>query len=121
MHNAISMIRNLAIGAALWATAGAALATLTLSPFTGFVFNTPIGIDFHEETGTFAPGRLLMSVNYSTGLPNNLDLVSAGGTPTQFSSLAGLTNEVKVATVRAGSCQGGFAVGEAFTGNGNPG
>src|SRR5439155_11323983 len=38
-----------------------------------------------------------------------------------YSTLALLTNELKVATVRAGSCQGGFTVGDAFTGNGNAG
>ena len=122
LHKATLMIRNLAIGVSLCATAGGtALANITLTPFTGFFFNNPIGIDFHEETGTFAPGRLLMSVNYPTGAGHNFDLVSAGGSPTQFSNIAGFTEEVKIATVRAGSCQGGFAVGEAFAGNGNPG
>jgi len=96
------------------APASAADLTLTNSAVG---FNTPIGIDFHEPTG-----RLIMSVNYPTGLPNNLDLVTPGtGIRNQFSSLVGLTNELKIATVRAGACQGGFTVGEVFTGNGNAG
>jgi uncharacterized repeat protein (TIGR01451 family) len=115
MYKAILMIRNLTIGVALWVTAGT-VAAITLTPFSS-TFQSPIGIDWYEPTG-----QLIMSVNYSSGLPNNLDLVSVGtGAHTNYSSLAGLTNELKVATVRAGSCQGGFAVGDAFTGNGNPG
>src|SRR4029434_6419191 len=46
---------------------------------------------------------------------------STTGSPTQFSSLAGLTNELKIATVRFSTCQGGFTSGEVFTGNGDPG
>ncbi len=115
MHEARLMIRNLAMGVALWATAGT-VAAITLTPFAS-TFQTPIGIDWYEPTG-----QLIMSVNYPSGTPNNLDLVSVGsGAHTNYSTLAGLTNELKVATVRAGSCQGGFAVGDAFTGNGNPG
>lgn len=107
---------------ALWATSGVGLAAdLNLQPFTGFTFNNPIGVDF-MDTGPGA-GQLLMSVNYPnippfpTGL-HNFDLVAPGGAPTQFSTLAGLTEELKVATVRTTSCQGGFAAGDAFTGNG---
>jgi hypothetical protein len=94
-----------------------ALATdLNLQPFN-FTFNNPIGIDFHEPTG-----QLIMSVNYPTGVPNNLNLVdSTTGAPSVFSALAGLTEELKIATVRASNCQGGFTVGEVFTGNGTPG
>ena len=117
MRKVILPVSKVLVMAALWAIAGPALAVdLNLTPFSGFVFNTPIGIDFHEPTG-----KLIMSVNYPSGSPNNLDLVASTGSPTQFSSLAGLTNEVKVATVRAGTCQGGFAAGEVFTGNGNAG
>jgi len=99
----------------LFATASFAQ-DLNLQPFS-FTFNTPIGIDFHEPTG-----NLIMSVNYPTGNPRNLDLVnSTTGAPTAFSGLINLTEELKIATVRASTCQGGFAVGEVFTGNGNPG
>jgi hypothetical protein len=107
--------RSALVFAALWATSSVAIA-VTLSPFNNFVFNSPIGIDFHEPSG-----QLLMSVNYPTGSPHNFDLVASSGTPTQFGAVAGLTEEVKIATVRAGAHQGGFAVGEAFSGNGVPG
>jgi len=115
-------MRKLMLGAragiiflALWATSNVVLA-LTLSPFTNFVFNSPIGIDFHEPSG-----ELLMSVFYPTGSPHNFDLVAANGSPTQFGPVAGLTEEVKVATVRLGAHMGGFTQGEAFSGNGVPG
>ena len=88
---------------------------VTLSPIaTGF--NNPIGIDYHEPTD-----RVVLSVNYPSGTPNNFELVAQDGTRTPFSSLSGFTDEVKIATVRGGPHQGGFTVGELFTGNGNPG
>jgi uncharacterized repeat protein (TIGR01451 family) len=123
MRKTSLIIRNLAIGVMLWATAGAALAApIFLAPFN-FTFNHPIGIDFQDITApasacTDSAGCLIMSVNYFSGTPHNLDLVTSAGVPTQFSNLAGLTNELKIATVRASSCQGGFADGEVFTGNG---
>src|SRR5438105_10988815 len=115
MRNA--MLRIVGTLAMLWVTAGAAIAApITLAPFS-FTFNHPIGIDFQDTSG-----QLIMSVNYFNGTPHNLDLVdSTTGFPTQFSSLSGLTNELKIATVRISTCQGGFAAGEVFTGNGNPG
>src|ERR1700681_625931 len=117
MRKAIWMIRNVAIGMVLWATAGAAVAAPIFLATFPFAFNHPIGIDFQDTSG-----QLIMSVNYFSGEPNNLDLVNATtGAPTQFSNLHGLTNEVKVATVRSSACQGGFIDGEVFTGNGHPG
>src|SRR5437868_1440537 len=103
--------------ATAWLGTGTAFAAdLTLTN-SAVGFNTPIGIDFHEPSG-----QLLLSVNYPTGTPNNLDLVVPGtGVRTPFSTLSGLTNELKVATVRTSGCMGGFAAGQAFTGNGNPG
>ena len=96
--------------------APAAAVDVTLGP-SNVGFNSPIGIDWHEPTS-----KLILSANYPTGLPNNLDLVDpTTGTHTQFSALAGLTNELKIATVRSSACQGGFSVGEVFTGNGLPG
>src|SRR5262249_7207447 len=103
---------------AMVGSAGPAPAQLiNLTPFSNFTFNNPIGVDFHEPTG-----QLIMSVNYPTGLPNNLDLVSPGNAvPTKFSNLAGLTNELKLASVRNTNCTGGFLPGTIFTGNGEPG
>lgn len=80
-------------------------------------FHNPIGIDFQDISG-----KLILTANYPTGVPNNLELVDpATGVAVPFSGLVGLTNELKVATVRAGTCQGGFPAGESFTGNGTPG
>ena len=90
-------------------------AQIPLTPVaTGF--NNPIGIDHHSPSG-----KLVLSVNFPTGLPNNFELVGPDGSRTQFSDIQGLTDEVKIAIVRSGPCQGGFAVGELFTGTGVPG
>ncbi len=75
-------------------------------------FNSPIGIDFHEPTDS-----VVLSVNYSTGNPLALERVSPDGTHVPFSALSGVTDEVKIATVRSGG-MGGFAAGELFVGNG---
>src|SRR5438132_3807528 len=93
---------------------------VTLTTFiSGVDFNNPIGIDFDEPTA-----KLIASVHFPTGLPHNLELIDVGtATASQFSSLAGLTEELKIATVRNSACQvaSGFAIGEVFTGNGIPG
>ncbi len=119
MCKAILMIRNLAIGMALWATAGAVVAAdVNLVPSV-VGFNSPIGIDFQETSG-----KLVLSAFYPGGLPNNLELADpTTGVKTPFSALAGLTNELKIATVRASACLAGsgFVQDEVFTGNGNPG
>ncbi len=75
-------------------------------------FTSPIGIDFHESGGD-----VVTSVHYSGGTPYALETVSADGTHAQFSSLSGVTDEVKIATVRSGGL-GGFNAGELFVGNG---
>jgi uncharacterized repeat protein (TIGR01451 family) len=112
-----AILRVVVTLAMLWVSAGTAVAApITLTPFS-FTFNHPVGIDFQDTSG-----QLIMSVNYFSGTPHNLDLVdSTTGSPTQFSTLSGLTDELKIATVRTSSCQGGFTAGEVFTGNGNPG
>jgi hypothetical protein len=80
-------------------------------------FNNPIGIDYYEPDN-----KVVMSVNYSNGLPHNFELVAADGTHSQFGAISGLTEEVKIATVRSpakgGAGVGGFTVGDLFTGNG---
>lgn len=107
-------MRGMAVVVALAATTGTAQA-VTLTPLsTGF--NSPIGIDYHEPSN-----KVVMSVNYPTGQPSNFELVAADGGRTPFSAISGLTDELKLATVRSGPCQGGFATGELFTGNGKPG
>jgi hypothetical protein len=101
----------LSLGAALLlrTEAGAATIKLTRVPTA---FNNPIGIDYHEPTGS-----LVMSVNYPTGLPHNFERVEPNGAHVQFSSASGFTEEVKIATVRSGNV-GGFTTGDLFTGNG---
>ncbi|MGI0022827.1 MAG: hypothetical protein ACRD9Q_08210 [Nitrososphaeraceae archaeon] len=78
-------------------------------------FPSPIGIDHHEEG---AVDRVVMSVYYSTGIPDNFVLVASDGTQTPFTTVSGFTDEVKIATARTGSV---FPAGTMFTGNGNDG
>lgn len=79
-------------------------------------FNNPIGIDHYEPTN-----MVVLSVNYSDGRPRNFELVAADGRRQRFSTFAGLTEEVKIATVRKSECEGGFSVGDLYTGSGQPG
>jgi RHS repeat-associated protein/uncharacterized repeat protein (TIGR01451 family) len=87
----------------------------TLIPIsTGF--NSPVGIDYHQPTN-----KVVMSVNYISGQPHNFELVAQDGSRTQFSNVAGLTDEVYIATARdeiGGKSIGGFLAGEMFTGSG---
>ncbi|MBM4389958.1 MAG: hypothetical protein FJ090_02440 [Deltaproteobacteria bacterium] len=78
-------------------------------------FNSPIGIDYHESAFD-----IVMSVNYSSGAPHALETVAADGSHSQFSALANVTSEVKIATVRSGN-SGGFTTGDLFVGNGSDG
>ena len=78
-------------------------------------FPSPIGIDHHEEGVT---DRVVMSVNYASGTPNNFVLVASDGTQSPFTALSGFTDEVKIATARTGSV---FPAGTMFTGNGMDG
>jgi len=79
-------------------------------------FNQPIGVDFHETQN-----KLLLSVNYPSGSPNNFDLVATDGSHSPFTTVSGLTNEVYISTVRTSACEGGFTVGQSFVGTGTPG
>lgn len=98
-------------------TAAPVMASGPIGPITlvpiGTPLNNGVGIDYHEPTN-----KVIMSVNYPTGLPYNFELVAADGSRAQFSSISGLTDELKITTVRSGPCQGGFPVGEFFTGTG---
>lgn len=75
-------------------------------------FNSPIGIDYHEPTD-----RVIMSVNYPSGAPSNFETVAFDGTHEAFSAIAGLTEELKLATARSGNLQD-IPAGTLFTGNG---
>ena len=111
----IGMLLVASISNAISISKPAYASPITLTPITTG-FNNPIGIDHHEPTN-----KVVMSVNYPSGLPYNFELVAADGTRTQFSTISGLTDEVKIASVRSSSCTGGFTVGELFTGSGVPG
>jgi hypothetical protein len=110
---ALTAICIVMLGLPLPAPAEAAPITLT-EVATGF--SNPVGIDYHEPAN-----KLVLSVNYSSGTPYNLALVAADGSQSRFSAISGFTDELKLATVRSGSCQGGFATGELFAGSGKPG
>lgn len=75
-------------------------------------FSTPIGIDFHEPTKS-----VILSANYPSGTPVNFERIEFDGTHQPFSSVSGLTDEIKIATVRSGNV-GGFETGTLFVGNG---
>jgi hypothetical protein len=79
-------------------------------------FNNPVGID-HYEPGN----QVIMSVNYPDGRPRNFEIVTLDGRRKRFSLIAGLTDEVKIASVRKSDCEAGFEPGEMFTGSGRPG
>ena len=72
----------------------------------------PIGIDYYEPNNT-----LVGSFNYPSGSPKNFAEIQSDGSSAAFSSVSGLTNEIKIATVRSGNT-GGFTTGDLFTGNG---
>jgi uncharacterized repeat protein (TIGR01451 family) len=114
----LARVRLLAAGLTVFGSFGLRGAVAQEIPLTPVAtgFNNPIGIDHHSPSG-----KLVLSVNFPTGLPHNFELVGPDGSRTQFSDIQGLTDEVKIATVRGGPCQGGFAVGELFTGTGVPG
>lgn len=78
-------------------------------------FNNPIGIDYHYPTDS-----VVVSVNYPTGSPINLERIELDGTHKSFSTLSGLTDEVKIATVSKDN-PGGFVPGDLFVGNGEDG
>ena len=78
-------------------------------------FTNPVGIDYHEPTNS-----VVLSVNYSTGSPVGFERIEFDGKHYPFSTLSGLTEEVKIATARSGN-PGGFTVGDLFVGNGNDG
>ena len=88
-------------------------ASITLTQLATSV-SAPIGIDYHEPSN-----QMVGSVNYPSGSPSNFVLIAADGTVSPFSSITGLTDEVKIATARSGNSQ--FAAGTLFTGNGTTG
>jgi hypothetical protein len=79
-------------------------------------FNNPVGIDHHGPSN-----KVIMSVNYPSGAPYNFELVASDGTRTGFSTVHGLTDELKIATAKddgGGMSMGGFPAGTIFSGTG---
>lgn len=117
----MKLLRNLSVVIAVLAISllgASSVSAIALTPITTG-FNGIIGIDHHAPTN-----KVIVSVNYPSGLPYNFELIAADGTRTQFSSISGLTDEIKIATAKddgGGMSLGGFASGEFFTGSGVPG
>lgn len=76
-------------------------------------FPRAVGIDHFEGT----PDKVMISVYYSSGEPYNFETVASDGTHSQFSTIHGLTDEVKIATARDDGVNS-FTPGTMFTGNG---
>jgi len=110
-------LRRVAFGAALaiLPAAPALAVAINLTVLSGG-FSNSIGIDYHEPDASLA-----VSVNYPTGAPYNFELIDATGAHSQFSSISGFTDEVKIASARSvakGGFAGSFAAGTLFTGTG---
>lgn len=115
----MQFLRNLGIVFAILAITlvgtTSAFSAVTLTQVST-AFSNPVGIDHHEPTN-----KVVLSVNYPSGIPSNLELVANDGTHSQFSTLSGLTDELKIATAKndgGGMSLGGFPSGTAFTGSG---
>jgi hypothetical protein len=77
-------------------------------------FPGPVGLDCQATSG-----KLVTSVNASSGLPNNFNLVDpVTGQITQFSSVSGAQGEIKLTTIHVSATQGGFVAGQVYAGNG---
>lgn len=78
-------------------------------------FNNPIDLTYYEPDNS-----IVASVNYGGGQPHNFDEIQPDGTHVQFTSVAGLSDEVYIASARSGNI-GGFTPGDIFVGNGTTG
>ena len=74
----------------------------------------PIGVDYDPLDGS-----LVASVSYPSGQPHNLVKLYASGDSRVYTGLSGLSEELKLATVKTSI--GGFSRGELFFGNGQDG
>lgn len=84
---------------------------IELVPITT-AFNQPVGIDYHQSSDS-----VIVSVHYPTGTPHNFERILNDGTHVQFSDFSAMSDEVKIATSRAGNAAG-FPPGLLFVGNG---
>jgi hypothetical protein len=65
-------------------------------------------IDYYEPDNA-----VVVTDNYPDGQPHNFDEIFSDGTQAPFSKLAGLSNEIEMATARSGNL-GGFKPGDIF-------
>jgi hypothetical protein len=82
-------------------------------------FNGHIGISHHQPSN-----KVLSTAFYSSGQPNNFELIAADGTHAAFSNVAGISGELRIETARnsgQGTTDGGFTCGEVFVGSNVPG
>ena len=70
----------------------------------------PVGLDYSSILD-----KLIVSVNFPTGLPNNFDTLTRSGVLATYSTTSGDTDEVYFTTVRADTA-GGFTKGETYYG-----
>jgi Calx-beta domain len=82
-------------------------------------FTNPVGIDYHPLFN-----KVIISANYPSGQPHNFELIASDGTHSPFSTVKGLTDELKIAVAQNdsnGISMGGFEAGTVFSGTGTPG
>jgi hypothetical protein len=128
LHGSLKHVQAAALAVALVPLAAVAMspavaqaqgsggAPLALVDLTGnpAAFPAPVGIACQATSG-----KLVTSVNASSGLPNNFDLLDpVTGQITQFSPVSGAIGEIKVASIHVSANQGGFAAGEIYAGTG---
>jgi VCBS repeat-containing protein len=106
------LMTTIAVILTIGATSQAFALDVSFTPIST-TFNHPIGIDHFEGT----PDKVVISVNYGSGSPYNFETVAADGSHSQFSTLSGFTDEVKIATARDDGVNS-FTPGTMFTGNG---
>ncbi|MFN8395085.1 MAG: T9SS type A sorting domain-containing protein [Bacteroidia bacterium] len=112
-HFMLSRLVCLALVAFLPAITAAQCGPITLVPIaTGF--NGMVGIDHYQPTN-----QIVVSVNYSWGAPNNLDLIAGNGAHIQYSALDSVFDELLIATAKDdgnGMSMGGFPAGTLVSG-----
>lgn len=99
--------------AAVVALAGVAGAQVKFQE-TGAPFFNPIGVAYHSGLRS-----LIVTSNYPSGSPYSFSRIDEFGGTTQWSSAAGLSDEVYLDIPR--SPAGGWTPDEAYSGNGRPG
>jgi RHS repeat-associated protein len=98
------------------------LKPLLLAQSLGVVL-TPLNTSFNGHTGIShhqPSNKVLSTAFYSSGQPNNFELIAGDGTHAAFSNVAGISGELRIESARnngQGTSIGGFTTGEVFTGS----